>query len=121
MGVAEALARRGDAPSANLYARFWAYSLARCPILLEDIGKGRNPSFYVPYGTLRDSLAVACPEILDDMELILGGARTTEEVQESFAGTSEFRRLALDRIRRSGLQPPSSKEKAPGGARAVDL
>lgn len=112
--VAEALAGRGDAPSANFYTRFWAYSLARCPIVLEDASKGRNPSFYVPFGTLRDSIEVACPEILGAMELILGGSRTKDEAQESVAGTTEFRKLVLDQIRRSGLRP--STKGVPAGA-----
>ncbi len=119
--VAEALARRGDAASSNFYVRFWAYSLARCPIVLEDARRGRNPSFYVPYGTLRESLEVACPEIIDDMELILGGRRTTtEEARESIAGTYEFRRLVTDIIEGRGLRPPS-KGTPPAGAAAADL
>lgn len=115
--VTEALAGRGDTPSANFYARFWAYSLARCPIVLEDARRGRNPSFYVPYGPLKDSIEAACPEILSDVELVMGGPRTGQEVQESVAGTSEFRNLAVDQILRSGLRP--SSKRAPSGG--VDL
>ncbi len=106
--VARALASRGDSANANFYIRFWAYSLSRCPVVLEDARRGRNPSFYVPFAGLKKSLEAACPEIIDDMELILGGEMAKGEAEESISGTVEFRRLVADQIRARGLRLPSS-------------
>jgi hypothetical protein len=102
--VAEALIRRRDRANANFYLRFWAYSLSRCPIVLEDARQGRNPSFYVPFGVFKEDLQAACPEIIDDVELILGGGITKGEAQESIAGTLAFRRLVTELILARGIR-----------------
>ncbi|MEM2599365.1 MAG: hypothetical protein QW482_06580 [Thermoproteota archaeon] len=107
---AEALIRRGDLANANFYLRFWAYSLSRCPIVLEEAERGVNPSFYVPYEPLKNSLLKACPEAFEDLELILGGEITRAEAEESIRGTLEFRRLVLNLVEAAGLQPHPVKK-----------
>jgi hypothetical protein len=108
--VAGALVGRGDYANANFYLRFWAYALSRCPVMLEDARQGRRPSFYVPFRPLRESLQAACPEIIDDMRIILGGDVSPREAQESMDGTEVFRGLVTDQIRRRGLRLVSSRE-----------
>lgn len=108
--VARALARRGDRANANFYLRFWAYSLSRCPVVLEDAREGRKTSFYVPFRPFKESVQAACPEILDDMGTIFGGEVRAEEAQESVEGTEAFRRLVVDHIRGNGMRLTSSRE-----------
>jgi len=108
--VAEALIRRGDNANANYFLRFWAYSLSRCPIVLEEARNGRNPSFYVPYEPLKRSLLTVCPEIIDDLALILGGEITRAEAEESIKGTFTFRRSVLNTIEGRGLLPNLHQE-----------
>lgn len=108
--VARALARRGDRANANFYLRFWAYSLSRCPVVLEDAREGRKTSFYVPFRPFKESVQAACPEILDDMGTIFGGDVRVEEAQESVEGTEAFRRLVVDHIRGNGMRLTSSRE-----------
>jgi len=103
--VAEALKTRGDYANANFYIRFWAYSLSRCPIVLAEAKNGRNPSFYVPYEPLKKSLLSACPEIIDDIALILGNDVIRAEAEESVRGAAVFRQTVLDQIERRGLRP----------------
>lgn len=103
--VAKALIKRGDRASANFYIRFWAYSLSRCPVVLEEAKNGKNPSFYVPYETLKKSLLTTCPEIVDDIALILGDEVTRAEAEESVRGTAVFRRTVVDQIEGRGLRP----------------
>jgi hypothetical protein len=112
MMVAKALVGRGDFANANLYLRFWAYALSRCPVVLEDARKGRNPSFYVPFAGFKEALQVACPEIMDDMKLILGGGMTRGDAEESVAGTAAFRRLIAGQIRGKGLRLASSRDES---------
>lgn len=108
--VARALARRGDRANANFYLRFWAYSLSRCPVVLEDAREGRKTSFYVPFRPFKESVQAACPEILDDMGTIFGGEVRAEEAQESVEGTEAFRTLVVDHIRGNGLRLTSARE-----------
>jgi len=107
LAVAEALSRRGDVANANFYLRFWAYSLARCPVVFEEAKGGRNPSFYVPFGPLEESLSEACPEIIEPVGLILGDV-SRGEVEESLRGTALFREIVAEKIMEKGLTPTST-------------
>ena len=107
--VAGALIGRRDYANANFYLRFWAYSLSRCPVILEDSRQGRTTSFYVPFKPFKESVRVACPEIMDDMKIIFGEV-SLGEARESIAGTEVFRGLVTDQIRARGLRVTSSRE-----------
>ena len=108
--VAGALAARGDYANANFFLRFWAYSLSRCPVVLEDASKGREVSFYVPLRPFEESVKAACPEILEDMRTIFGADVSPAQAGESVVGTEEFRRLVAEQIRRRGLRLTSSRD-----------
>jgi hypothetical protein len=105
--VAAALTRRGDVANANFYLRFWAYSLSRCPVVYEEARQGRKPSFYVPFCAFKESLSVNCPEIFEDVSLILGGEVTRGEAEDSIKGTAYFRQLVVEKILGRGLTPIS--------------
>jgi hypothetical protein len=113
--VAETLIRKGDYANANFYIRFWAYSLARCPVVSEEARQGRKPSFYVPFTAFKKSLQTACPEIIEDISLILGGELARDEAQVSMKGTADFRQLVVKKIRGEGLNPASSRKGSPAG------
>jgi len=102
--VARALIGRGDYANANFYLRFWAYSLSRCPVVLEEARQGRKPSFYVPFEPFKASVLATCPEILDDIKTILGGKITTVEAEEAIRGTVVFKNLAVDQIQARGFK-----------------
>jgi len=101
--VAKALIARGDFGNANFYLRFWAYSLSRCPVVLEEARQGRNPSFYVPFEPFKQSVLAACPEILHDMTIILGGEITDLQAKEAVKGTALFKKLVIGQIRAKGI------------------
>ena len=96
---------KGDHANANFFLRFWAYSLSRCPVVLEEARQGRETSFYVPFRPFKESVQAACPEILDDMETIFGGELTAAEARECVEGTGAFRGLVTGLIRERGLRP----------------
>jgi hypothetical protein len=108
--VAGALVRRGDRANANFFLRFWAYSLSRCPVVLEEAREGRETSFYVPFRPFKESVEAACPEILDDVKAIFGGELTASDAAESVEGTEAFRGLATGLIRERGLRPTLSRD-----------
>ena len=101
--VARALIVRGDYGNANFYLRFWAYSLSRCPVVLEEARQGRNPSFYVPFEPFKGSVLAVCPEILEDMTIILGGGISELEAEEAVKGTALFKKLVVDQIDARGI------------------
>jgi hypothetical protein len=103
--VARALIRRGDLPAAHFYLRFWAYSLVRCPIILEEAREGKRPSFYVPFRPLRESMERSFPEGMDNFTRIIGNGITRADVEESVRGTAAFRKIIVDIIQRNGLHP----------------
>ena len=103
--VARALVGRGDYANANFFLRFWAYSLSRCPVVLEEARQGSETSFYVPFRPFKESVQAACPEILDDMRAIFGGELTASEAGECAEGTEAFRRLTTGLIHERGLRP----------------
>ena len=102
MSVAKALIEHGDYANANFYLRFWAYSLARCPIVLEEARQGRKPSFYVPFEPFKGSVEASCPEILDDLETILGEKLTVAEAEDAIKGTARFESLVVEAIQSRG-------------------
>ena len=106
LAVAEALSRRGDFANANYYLRFWAYSLARCPVVCREAAEGRNPNFYVPFRAFEESLSEACPEIIEPVGLILGDV-SRGEVEKSLRGAARFRELVAEEIHEKGLTPAS--------------
>lgn len=112
--VVAALSSRREQAAANFYIRFWAYSLARCPIVLEESLQGKSPSFYVPNRRLRESLLTACPDIIEDMERILGGPLDRMEAWASVEGTRAFRWAVTDGIRANGLSATGERGEPPG-------
>lgn len=93
--VARSHIQRADFANANHYIRFWAYSLSRCPVVLEEARQGRKPSFYVPFEPLKESVNATCPEILEDLKTILGGEITTPEAEDAISGTVSFRNIVM--------------------------
>jgi hypothetical protein len=108
--VGRALVGGGDYANANYFLRFWAYSLSRCPVVLEEARQGRETSFYVPFRPFKESVQAACPQILDDVETIFGGELTETEAVRCVEGTEGLRELVTEQIRRRGLRPAPSKD-----------
>lgn len=102
--VARAHIQNRDTANANHYIRFWAYSLSRCPVVLEEARQGRKPSFYVPFEPLKESVNATCPEILEDLKTIFGGEITTIEAEEAINGTVLFRNIVDRLIQNKGIK-----------------
>jgi hypothetical protein len=101
--VARTHTQHGDFANANHYIRFWAYSLSRCPVVLEEARQGRKPSFYVPFEPLKESVNSTCPEILEDLRTILGGEITIQEAENAISGTVSFRNIVMRLIELKGI------------------
>lgn len=97
--VIESLIRNKDYTNANFYLRFWAYSLSRCPIVLEESHNGKNPSFYVPFRPFRESMENSCPEIMDDLIIIFGNNKSLTKVKKTIEETHKFKQIVLEKIK----------------------
>ena len=102
--VAKALIQHGDFANANYYIRFWAYSLSRCPVVLEEARQGRKPSFYVPFEPFEESVISTCPEILDDLKTIFGEKIIKQEAEDAITGTAKFRNIVQTLIKNKGVK-----------------
>ena len=98
--AAKAMIEKRDSANAVFYLRFWAYCLARCPIIQAEAMEGKNPAFYVPFDPLMKSLQKSCPEIIDDLMLIMGPKLDRAQADESIRNTADFRSLVAKIVER---------------------
>lgn len=109
IAVAREMERRGDQPAAVAYLRFWAYVLARVP-MVHDVATtlGRSVSFLRPEREVRPALAALCPEILDDLARALGGPRpvTVGDVRAGLDSLQQIHHDTLSGLRGLDLEPP---------------
>jgi hypothetical protein len=111
--VARELADRGDPAAATYYLRFWAYALARVPMVHHLAREGRNISFLRPERAVRPALQECCPEIIDDLTEILGGPITEEEVKHSLEKLLRFRQQTLDFLKERNIHVPMVRDWRP--------
>ena len=107
---ATALIKNNDLANANFYLRFWAYSLARCPAVLHEANQSKKPSFYVPIESLKTSIDIELPKILDDIKIIMGGEITDQKIQESIKDTIKFKDQIVNQIQKSGINIKKEKK-----------
>ncbi|HSM17489.1 MAG TPA: hypothetical protein VK845_10915 [Gemmatimonadales bacterium] len=109
------MSRLGSPESALFYLRFWAYSLARLPMVHQRALEGVDVSFVRPSRMVLPDLERLCPEIIDDLALILGGddAITDEDIRVSLDKLYTLRDHTLDFLAVCGLRFPELKAWAP--------
>jgi hypothetical protein len=115
IGVAREMAERGDSAAAVWFLRFWAYSLARIPMVWKRAQEGIDVSFLRPERAVRPDLEENCPEILDDLTRILGGDRpvTAGDVSHSLDQLYRLRGGTIEFLSSRGIQPPGLKRWRP--------
>ena len=102
--VAEEMTEGGEIAAAVFYLRFFAYSLARLPMVYHRALEGIDVSFMRPErGVLKD-LNQHCPEILDDLSLVLAPPDiAAEDVEESLAMLFKLRDTTLAYLGKQGI------------------
>jgi hypothetical protein len=103
LSVAEEMRRRGDAPAAVYYLRFYAYALARAPMVHARALEGRDVSYLRPEKAVLPDLLRWCPEIVDDLNVVFTGTREPDAavVDAALSGLHRFREIVLDVLSRS--------------------
>jgi hypothetical protein len=113
IGVARELIRHGHTEAAIHYLRFWAYSLARVPMVWNRASEGHDIAFLRPERPVLPDLQAHCPEIVPDLTAILGGPITVDCVCSAVDQLAQLRRTTLDLLITRGIAPHATKEWRP--------
>jgi hypothetical protein len=111
IGVALEMAAQGQTAAAVFYLRFWAYSLARLPMVWHSAAEGRDIAFLRPERPVLPSLLALCPEIVCDLDAILGGPG--DDIRGALDQLLKFRQVTLDLMSSRGVMPPLTPEWRP--------
>ncbi|MGA7158321.1 MAG: hypothetical protein WBY53_15845 [Acidobacteriaceae bacterium] len=115
ISVAAEMARRGDSASAVFYLRFCAYAVARIPMVHACARAKQNVSFLRPECAVLPQLQNLAPEIVDDLESILGGTISldSDEITKSLEMLLSFRDDSLSWLRARGAPTPELQDWKP--------
>jgi hypothetical protein len=106
LGVAGEMVDRGSLPAAVFYLRFWAYVLARLPMVHQRSREGVDVSFVRPSRAVRPELERLCPEVLADLSAVLGGDRelNRDDLSRSLDHLLNLRQRTLALLAARGFQ-----------------
>ena len=106
LAVAEEMISRGSPPAAVFYLRFWAYVLARVPMVHQRAREGVDVSFVRPSKAIRPELERLCPEVLRDLSSVLGGDRELgrDDLSRSLEHLDRLRHRTLALLAARGFQ-----------------
>jgi len=115
IAVARDMLAHGQRESALHYLRFWAYSLARIPMIHARSAEGVDAAFLQPEKAVLPDLRQHCPEILDDLRLVLAGGAEVDAVQikRGIAGVVRLRDTLAHELRSRGVAVDPLPEWAP--------
>lgn len=107
VSVACELEARGASQAAVWYLRFWAYALARLPMVHACAAEGLDVSFLRPERAVAPALAQGCPDILDALAGVLQPVRpiAATDVIESFEALCAWRAELEAILEDRGLRP----------------
>jgi hypothetical protein len=115
IAVASEMEERGFPEAALYYLRFWAYSLARLPMVWHCAAEGRDVAFLRPERAVRPQLERICPEILSDLTAVLGGDTSTLDVELGIQDLNHLRSRVLDLLGCRQITPREQREWRPFG------
>ena len=107
IAVAMEMVRRHAGPAATYYIRFWAYALARIPMVHACAQEERDVPFLRPERAIRRFLAEQCPEVIDDLAEILGGSSLlADDVHRALSPFADAHRRTLQAVADAGITLP---------------
>jgi len=119
IAVAREMTAAGDTAAAMHYLRFWAYCLARVPMVWEAAAAGRHVSFMRPERAVGPALRRICPEIIAPVDAILAGEGIgCAEVEAALAVVMALRADVLALLHDCGVRLADPKSWAPHRASA---
>ncbi len=113
IAVALEMANKGSPEAALFYLRFWAYSLARLPMVWHRAAEGEDIAFLRPERPVRPELERHCPEILADLTAILGGPIGVDGIRQGVEDLTRLRTAALHCLLSRGITPTDTRDWRP--------
>jgi hypothetical protein len=115
LAVAGDMISQGYREAALYYLRFWAYSLARIPMIFARANEGVDAAFLQPECAVLPDLKAHCPEILPDLKRIFFGGRKIDvsHIQRGVQRLTGFRDLVSAELRRRGIEIEELREWRP--------
>jgi len=115
IAVARDMLAQGQRESALHYLRFWAYSLARIPMIHARAAEGVDAAFLQPEKAVLPDLRQHCPEIVDDLRRVLAGDAevNARQLRRGIAGVVRLRDTIADELRSRGFAMDPLPEWAP--------
>lgn len=97
LAVAEDMQACGQGAAAIWYLRYWAYALARLPMVWHAAARGDDIAFLRPERPVRAALAQQCPALLPLLERALGGPLELPALQAPMDSLRRLRQEVLAR------------------------
>jgi hypothetical protein len=106
--VALEMVMRGDSAAAIFYLRFCGYAIVRIPMVHARSSEGRDGSYLRPEKAVLPDLQRLAPEVIEDLDLILGGRRGTDvdTVKRSLAMLGLLRESTVAFLHACGVTVP---------------
>lgn len=101
LAVAREMASRGGTAAALWMLRFWAWTLARLPMVWQAAAEGRDIAFLRPERAVRPALQALCPALLCDFDLALGGPVDGAALARAHDAVQALRELLVQRLQAS--------------------
>jgi len=110
VAAAEQMIGRGEGPAAVFYLRFWAYALARIPMVHQRTLEGIDVSFLRPERAVLPDLEKNCPEIIDELGDLLSGPQPIllADIQRGLQELAVFREVISARLSERGIPTQSA-------------
>lgn len=103
------MADRGHAEAAIYYLRFWAYSLARLPMVWHRAAEGQDTAFLRPERPVLPDLLAHSPDIVPELTEVLGGPLSLADIHMALAELQQFQQICIELLLSRGLAPQPAK------------
>jgi len=110
VAAAEQMIEWGEGPAAVFYLRFWAYALARIPMVHQRTLEGIDVSFLRPEKAVLPDLEKTCPEIVDELGDLLAGPEPIHvaDIQRGLQELTAFRAIISAHLSERGIPAQST-------------
>jgi hypothetical protein len=110
VAAAEQMIGRGEGPAAVFYLRFWAYALARIPMVHQRTLEGIDVSFLRPEKAVLPDLEKNCQEIVDELGDLLAGPEPIHvtDIQRGLQELTAFREVISAYLSERGIPTQST-------------
>lgn len=109
IAAAQEMASQGQTEAAVYYLRFWAYSLARLPMVWHRAAEGQDIAFLRPERPVLPDLMAHSPDIATELASVLGAPLALGDVQSALDDLLQLRQTCAHLLQSLGLATLAEK------------